>query len=208
MVAISKSMSTSHRTPFVGKSSAKTPTKAGMEQSSNPWSYWKNTLPCMTWYLYTSSIKQSAMSKVQLALTLVVGIVIGCLLPKKDFFCQDLAVYPADPANSAPCPVCHAVAPDPVSAPALPDVETPSMDPVAPAAPTPVRPALSMDSLVAHVQHLKEPLEQIRREVDTWLFFFWNGAVCLFSWRSSFFFLGRIVVSSPFFLLQSQRWKT
>ena len=156
MVAISKSMSTSHRTPFVGKSSAKTPTKAGMEQSSNPWSYWRNTLPCMTWYLYTSSIKQSAMSKVQLALTLVVGIVIGCLLPKKDFFCQDLAVYPADP----------------VSAPALPDVETPSMDPVAPAAPTPVRQALSMDSLVAHVQHLKEPLEQIRREVDTWLFFF------------------------------------
>ena len=68
------------------------------------------------------------------------------------------------------------------------------MDPVAPAAPTPVRPALSMDSLVAHVQHLKEPLEQIRREVDTWLFFlkrcrlpvqlaffvffFWGGSYC------------------------------
>ena len=72
------------------------------------------------------------------------------------------------------------------------------MDPVAPAAPTPVRPALSMDSLVAHVQHLKEPLEQIRREVDTWLFFLKR---CRLPVELVFFvfFLGRIVVSSPFF---------
>ena len=83
------------------------------------------------------------------------------------------------------------------------------MDPVAPAAPTPVRPALSMDSLVAHVQHLKEPLEQIRREVDTWLFFFETVPfACSAGVLRFFFWGGRIVVSSPFFLLQTQRWKT
>ena len=136
------------------------------------------------------------MSKVQLALTLVVGIVIGCLLPKKDFFCQDLAVYPADP-DPAPCPVCEPLGPAPAPALAV-DLEAPSMA----LTPAPVGPAtLTLDDLVAHVQHLKEPLEQIQREVDTWLCFM---VVCLFSWHR---LLRSFVVSSPFFL-QTQRWKT
>ena len=53
MLAISKSMSTFTSNSLRWEKLGETPTKAVMKQSSNPWSYWRNTLLCMTWYLYT-----------------------------------------------------------------------------------------------------------------------------------------------------------